>query len=80
MKESVEESHDTPFKSVSNSQQQACFAGMYRGERSFLETTNDNQIEAQIPFEQSSNSFGESTFSKCKTPFMDHEEGEGIYF
>lgn len=47
MKESGEETHDTPFKSVSNSQQQACFAGMYRGERSFPEMANDNQIEAQ---------------------------------
>lgn len=35
--------------------------------------------ETQLPCEQSSYSFGESTNPEHKTPFMDHKEGEGIF-
>lgn len=40
---------------------------------------NDNQIEPQFPFEQSSDSFGGRIFPDYKTPLMDHNEGEGIF-
>lgn len=40
---------------------------------------NDNQTEAQISFEQSSDSSGESTTLEYKTPLMDHKEGKRIF-
>lgn len=35
-------------------------------------------MEADIPFEQSSSSSGESASGKHKTAFRDHKEGKGI--
>lgn len=34
--------------------------------------------ETEVPFEQSSSSFGEATPRGYHVPFMDHKEGEGI--
>lgn len=37
------------------------------------------KVGAQISYEQSSYSFGESNSLEYKTPFMDHEECKGIF-
>lgn len=39
----------------------------------------ENWTEAQIPLEQSSGLFGESTTVEYKIPFMNHKEGEGAF-
>lgn len=44
----------------------------------FWVMVEENRTQAQVSFEQSSDSSSESAFSKCKTPFMDQQEGEGI--
>lgn len=38
-----------------------------------------NQIEAQVPFEQSSSSSGENITPEYKTPFVDRKEAEGTF-
>lgn len=40
---------------------------------------DENRIEVQIAFEQSSDPSAESTTLEYKVPFMDHKEGEGIH-
>lgn len=37
-----------------------------------------NKTEADIPFEQSSDSYGSAVPRDHQAPFMDHEEGNGI--
>lgn len=44
----------------------------------FWSKVKENRIEANILFEQSSSSSGESTITEYKTPYMDHKKGEGI--
>lgn len=41
---------------------------------------DENRTEAQIFFEQSFDSFGESSIPEYKTPFMDHKEGDGYFY
>lgn len=41
---------------------------------------NENQTEAYIPVVQFSCSSGESNTPEYKNSFMDHKEGEGIFF
>lgn len=35
--------------------------------------------EHKLPFGQSSDKSGKITFPKYKFPFMDHEEGDGVF-
>lgn len=39
----------------------------------------ENRIKAQISFEPSSDSSGQSAIPDYKTPFVDHKEGEGVF-
>lgn len=50
-------------------------AGRRSGEERFWKLANNNQTEVQIPFEQSSDFYGEST----KKPLIDHKEGNGKF-
>lgn len=45
----------------------------------FWKMANENRSKVQIPFEQSFDSFGESTTPEHKTPFIDYNEGEGTF-
>lgn len=45
----------------------------------FWKMLDENRIEVQIAFEQSSDPSAESTTLEYKAPFMDHKEGEGIH-